>query len=77
MFNVLGCIEKSQSSKHAQYNTVLLAGEPYRAWFPNAVSDALPEINTNTSASARWETVTQVLKSGAELTIGQITPPAR
>ena len=46
LYNVWGRIEKVRTSKRVRYNTSLLANEPYRAKFCDAVSEALPEINT-------------------------------
>ena len=42
LYNVWGRIEKVRTSKRVRYNTSLLANEPYRAKFCDAVSEALP-----------------------------------
>ena len=63
-------IEKVRTSKRVRYNTSLLANEHYRAKFRDAVSEALPEINTNASASEIWSSVENIVKEAAESTIG-------
>ena len=75
--NVWGRIEKVRTSKRVRYNTSLLANEPYRAKFRDAVSEALPEINTNASASERWSSVENIVKEAAESTIGLTAPTGR
>ena len=50
---------------------------PYRAKFCDAVSEALPEINTNASASERWSSVENIVKEAAESTIGLTAPTGR
>ena len=76
--NILwGRIEKVRTSKRVRYNTCLLANEPYRAKFCDAVSEALPEINTNASASERWSSVENIVKEAAESTIGLTAPTGR
>ena len=74
LYNVWGRIEKVRTSKRVRYNTCLLANEPYRAKFWDAVSEALPEINTNASASERWNSVENIVKEAAESTIGLTAP---
>ena len=70
LYNVWGRIEKVRTSKRVRYNTSSLANEPYRAKFCDAVSEVLPEINTNASASERWSSVENIVKEAAESTIG-------
>ena len=70
LYNVWGRIEKVRTSKRVRYNTSLLANEPYRAKFCDAVSEGFPEINTNASASERWSSVENIVKEAAESTIG-------
>ena len=77
LYNVWGRIEKVRTSKRVRYNTCLLANEPYRAKFCDAVSEALPEINTNASASERWSSVENIVKEAAESTIGLTAPTGR
>ena len=43
------------SAKHARYNTEQLASGPLRAQFREAVSESLPEVNPNMSASQKWD----------------------
>ena len=64
LYNVWGRIEKVRTSKRVRYNTCLLANEPYRAKFCDALSEALPEINTNASASERWSSVENIVIEG-------------
>ena len=65
------------STTRVRYNTCLLSDEPYRAKFCDAVSEALPEINTNASASERWSSVENIVKEAAESTIGLTAPTGR
>ena len=59
------------SAKHARYNTEQLASGPLRAQFREAVSESLPEVNPNMSASQKWDLLKGTLKSAAEITIGR------
>ena len=62
------------SAKHARYNTEQLASGPLRAQFREAVSESLPEVNPNMSASQKWDLLKGTLKSAAETTIGRSVP---
>ena len=62
------------SAKHARYNTEQLASGPLRAKFRDAVSESLPEVNPNMSASQKWDLLKGTLKSAAETTIGRSVP---
>ena len=62
------------SAKHTRYNTEQLASGPLRAQFRDAVSESLPEVNPNLSASQKWDLLKGTLKSAAETTIGRSIP---
>ena len=62
------------SAKHARYNTEQLASGPLRAQFREAVTESLPEVNPNMSASQKWDLLKGTLKSAAETTIGRSVP---
>ena len=74
LYNVWGRIEKVRTSKRVRDNTSLLANEPCQAKFRDAVSEALPEINTNASASEIWSSVESIAKEAAESTICLTAP---
>ena len=60
--------------KHARYNTEQLIGGPLRTQFRDAVSESLPEVNPNMSASQKWDLLKGTMKSAAETTIGRTEP---
>ena len=62
------------SAKHARYNTEQLASGPLRSQFRDAVSESLPDVNPNLSASQKWDLLKGTLKSAAETTIGRTEP---
>ena len=62
------------SAKHTRYNTEQLASGPLRAQFRDAVSESLPEVNPDLSASQKWDLLKGTLKSAAETSIGRSIP---
>ena len=62
------------SAKHARYNTEQLTSGPLRTQFRDAVSESLPEVNPNMSASQKWDLLKWTLKSAAETSIGRTEP---
>ena len=62
------------SAKHARYNTEQLASGPLRTQFRDAVSESLPEVNPNMSASQKWDLLKGTLKSAAETNIDRSEP---
>ena len=67
-------IAQPPSAKHARYNTEQLASGPIRTKFRDAVSESLPDVNPNLSASQKWDLLKGTLKSAAETTIGRTEP---
>ena len=67
-------IAQPPSAKHARYNTEQLASGSLRTQFRDAVSESLPEVNPNMSASQKWDLLKGTLKSAAETTIGLSEP---
>ena len=74
LYYVWSEIAQPPSAKHARYNTEQLASGPLRTKFRDAVSEALPEVNHNMSASQKWDLLKGNLKSAAETTIGRSVP---
>ena len=74
LYYVWSEIEQAPSTKHARYNTEQLAGGPIRTKFRDAVSESLPDVNPNLSASQKWDLLTRTLKSAAETTVGRTEP---
>ena len=73
--DVWGRIEKLRMSKHARYNTELLATKCFREQFRDVVSVLSPP-NANTTASETWKSVEHALKSAVEWTIGRTASAA-
>ena len=71
LYYVWSEITQPPSAKHARYNTEQLASGPIRTKFRDAVSEALPDVNPNVSASQKWDLLKGTLKSAAETTIGR------
>ena len=63
--------------KTRSMQTELLASERYFKQVRDFVLESVSGLNTNTSASERWNSVEQTLKSAVESTIGQTVPAAR
>ena len=74
MYYIWSEIAQPPSAKHARYNTEQLASGPLRTQFRDAVSESLPEVNPNMSASQKWDLLKGTLKSAAETTIGRSEP---
>ena len=74
LYYVWSEIAHPPSAKHARYNTEQLASGPLRTQFRDAVSESLPEVNPNMSASQNWDLLKGTLKSAAETTIGRSVP---
>ncbi len=53
LYYVWSEIAQPPSAKHARYNTV--NSGPMRTKFRDAVSESLPDVNPNVSASQKWE----------------------
>ena len=71
MYYVWSEIARPPSAKHARYNTEQLASGSIRTKFRDAVSESLPDVNPNLSASQKWDILKGTLKSAAETTIGR------
>ena len=74
LYYVWSEIAQPPSAKHARYNTEQLASGPIRTKFRDAVSESLPDVNPNLSASQKWDLLKGTLKSAAETTIGRTEP---
>ena len=74
LYYVWSEIAQPPSAKHARYNTEQLASGPIRTKFRDAVSESLPDVNLNLSASQKWDLLKGTLKSAAETTIGRTEP---
>ena len=74
LYYVWSEIAQPPSAKHARYNTEQLARGPIRTKFRDAVSESLPDVNPNLSASQKWDLLKGTLKSAAETTIGRTEP---
>ena len=74
LYYIWSDIAQPSSAKHARYNTEQLASGPLRTQFRDAVSESLPEVNPNMSASQTWDLLKGTLKSAAETTIGRSEP---
>ena len=74
LYYVWSEIAQAPSAKHARYNTEQLASGPIRTKFRDAVSESLPDVNPNLSASQKWHLLKVTLKSAAETTIGRTEP---
>ena len=71
LYYVWSEIAQPPSAKHARYNTEQLASGSIRTKFRDAVSESLPDVNPNLSASRKWDILKGTLKSAAETTIGR------
>ena len=71
LYYVWSEIAQPPSAKHAHYNTEQLASGPIRIKFRDAVSESLPDVNPNLSASQKWDILKGTLKSAAVTTIGR------
>ena len=67
-------IAQPPPAEHARYNTEQLASGPLRTQFRDALSESLPEVNPNMSATQKWDLLKGTLKSAAETTIGRSVP---
>ena len=74
LYYVWSEIAQPPSAKHARYNTEQPASGPIRTKFRDAVSESLPDVNPNLSASQKWDLLKGTLKSAAETTIGRTEP---
>ena len=77
LYYVWSEITQPPSAKHARYNTEQLASGSIRTKFRDAVSESLPDVNPNLSASQKWDLLKETLKSAAETTIGRTEPRHR
>ena len=71
LYYVWSEIAQPPSAKHARYNTEQLASGSIRTKFRDAVSESLPDVNPNLSASQKWDILKGTLKSAAVTTIGR------
>ena len=55
LYYVWSVIAQPPSAIHARYNTEQLASGPIRKKFRDAVSESLPDVNPNLSASQKWD----------------------
>ena len=65
LYHVCSEIAQPPSAKHVRYNTEQLASGPLRTLFREAVSESLPEVNPNMSASQKWDLLKGTLKSAS------------
>ena len=66
LYYVWSEIAQPPSAKHARYNTEQLTSGPIRTKFRDAVSESLPGVNPNLSASQKWD----LLKRNSEVSSG-------
>ena len=71
LYYVWSEIAQPPSAKYARYNTEQLVSGPIRTKFRDAVSESLPDVNPNLSASQKWDLLKGTRKSAAETTIGR------
>ena len=65
LYYVWSEITQPPPAKHARYNTEQLASGPIRTKFRDAVSESLPDVNPNLSASQKWDLLKGTLTSAA------------
>ena len=74
LYYVWSEIAQPPPAKHACCDPEQLVSGPLRTQFRDAVSESLPEVNPNISASQKWDLLKGTLKSAAETTIGRSVP---